>query len=273
LGQIQLADENDQILGTSNPKEFALEAGYAIKASDKFGVGVTARYINSNLGKGNLSAADPSTVYKVGSAIAFDASAYYNGLDQKGEGITAGLTLSNLGTRISYTNDPYAKQFIPANLGIGAVYHAVLDDDNKLNIGIDVNHLMVPKIPNTGNVTIDPNTGQPSLSHVDSVSLANYYANSVVGSWGNSFGNGAYQASLGLEYSYINMFYVRAGFHAETQSSGDRNYFTAGVGIKYTVLQFNFAYLAPTGSGINRNPLSNTLRFSLVWDMGTPVNY
>ena len=269
LGQINLADVNGMPLGNSNPREFSIEAGYAIKASNKFGVGVTARYINSNLGKGNISASDPSVIYKVGSAIAFDASAYYNGLDERGQGFTAGLTLSNLGTRISYTSDPNAKQYIPANIGIGGVYHFVLDDDNKLNIGLDLNHLMVPKVPSglstTGDTTIDNPINNPLM--------AAYYNNSVVSSWGSSFGNGAYSGSLGAEYSYIDEFFVRAGYHYETSSFGDRKYFTAGVGLKYSVLQFNFAYLAPTGSGINRNPLSNTLRFSLIWDMGTQRNY
>ena len=261
LGSIQMTQDGYTDLGTSNPREFSVEAGYSIKASDKFSVGVTARYINSSLGKGNLnSSSDAGTVYKVGQAVAFDASAFYNGLNEKGQGFTAGLTLSNLGTKISYTTNAYAKMFIPANLGIGGVYHFVLDEDNKLNLGLDLNHLMVPKAPNPD-------------SEDSAAAWASYYNTGVVSSWGKSFSNSAYSASFGVEYSYIDEFFGRVGYHYETNSFGDRNYFTAGVGIKYSMFEFNFAYLAPTGSGINRNPLSNTLRFSLNFDFGTPKNY
>lgn len=260
LGNIQLTDENGQLQGNSTPKELSVQVGYSRKLSEKFGIGLTGKYIYSNLGSGVQN----GTEYKSGNAFAADISGYYNGLDANGQGFTAGLALSNLGTKISYSTDPDSKMFIPANLGIGGAYHAVLDEDNKLTFALDVNHLLVPKYP------VYQNSDADSTQYKQDV--ADYFSTSTVGGWGKSFSNSAWGASFGAEYGYDNMFFLRAGYHAESANQGDMKYFTAGVGIKYNVLNFNFAYLAPSGSGYNRNPLSNTMRFSLVFDLGSQNN-
>ena len=54
----------------------------------------------------------------------------------------------------------------------------------------------------------------------------------------------------------------------ENKNKGNRKYFTAGVGVKFNSLGIDFSYLIPSGNGTNRNPLSNTLRFSLLFDFG-----
>jgi hypothetical protein len=74
--------------------------------------------------------------------------------------------------------------------------------------------------------------------------------------------------SLGGEYTYNNQFSIRGGYFYENPNKGNRQYFSMGAGIKYNVFGLNFSYLIPSGSGVNRNPLSNTLRFSLVFDLG-----
>ena len=60
---------------------------------------------------------------------------------------------------------------------------------------------------------------------------------------------------------------VRAGYFYEDKNKGDRQYFTAGIGLKYSFLGINFAYIIPSNSGITKNPLSNTMRFSLLFDL------
>ena len=110
----------------------------------------------------------------------------------------------------------------------------------------------------------------------DSISISNYRNKGVVGSWLSSFGDAPggfgeemkeFQLSFGTEYSYNDQFFARAGYFYENKDKGNRKYFTVGVGIKYNVFGLNFSYLVPTGAGINRNPLSNTLRFGLILDM------
>jgi len=145
-----------------------------------------------------------------------------------------------------------------------------MDESNKLSFGIEVNKLLVPTPPvdANGNIT-------------DSTALVNYRSKSVVGSWFSSFGDAPggfkeelkeFQVSIGAEYSYNNQFSVRAGYFYEDKTKGNRKYFTMGVGVKYNIFGLNFSYLLPSGSGTNRNPLSNTLRFSLLFDLDGASN-
>ncbi|HEX4852250.1 MAG TPA: PorV/PorQ family protein, partial [Puia sp.] len=161
-------------------------------------------------------------------------------------------------TKIGYTNDATQKEFIPANLGIGATYTWVFDEQNKLSLGGDINKLMVPTAP----TPTDPTDPQQ-----DSINLAQYHNQSVVSSWFKSFGNGAFDFSVGAEYGYNEQFFFRTGYFYEAKDQGGRQYFTLGVGIKYSVVGLNFSYLVPSGSGVTRNPLSNTIRFGLVFDL------
>ena len=104
-----------------------------------------------------------------------------------------------------------------------------------------------------------------------------YRKQSVVSSWFTSFSDAPdgfseelkeFQISVGTEYWYNNQFALRAGYFHENELKGNRRYFTAGAGLRYNVFGLNFSYLVPTGSGVNQNPLSNTLRFSLIFDLG-----
>jgi len=169
--------------------------------------------------------------------------------------------VSNLGTKIGYTNDASEKEYIPANLGIGATYTTVFDEQNKIMFGLDLNKLLVPAPP----------ASQDGGGSIDSANLAAYRGKSVVNSWFSSF-SGPNQiqeinASLGAEYTYNDQFAFRIGYYYENKNDGGRQYFTMGVGIKYNVLGLNFSYLVPSGSGVTRNPLSNTIRFGLVFDI------
>jgi len=246
LGQIQFVDFNGNPLNTSRPREFALDFGYARKIAEKLGLGVTLRYINSNLANGSFN----GVTYKAGNAIAADLSLYHNGLNDEGMGLTYGISISNLGSKIGYTNDAKSKDFIPANLGAGLAYTWVFQETSKFTLGLDINHLLVPESP------------------TDSASLVDYHDMSVFSSWFQSFGNKANTISGGAEYMYNDQFALRAGYFYEGKSQGGRRYFTAGVGLKYNVFGFNFSYLAPSGNGVTRNPLSNTLRFSVLFDLG-----
>jgi hypothetical protein len=257
LGSIQFTDFSGNNLQQFRPREWAFDAGYSRGLSDKIGVGVALRFIYSNLASGNIT----GVTYKPGTAVAGDISLFYNGLKEKGNGITAGLVMSNLGTKIAYTNDARGRDYIPANLGIGVMYHAILDETSKLSFGVDVNKLLVPTPPQDTAVS----------------ALNNYRNKSVVSSWFSSFGDAPggfneemreFQVSIGAEYNYNDLFFARAGYFYEAQTKGNRRFFSVGAGVNYNKLGFNFSYLVPTGQGINRNPLSNTTRFSLLFNLG-----
>ncbi len=264
LGNIQFTDGLGNDLSQFKPREFALDAGYSRKLSSKLGLGIALRYINSNL-TGGLETGGATT--KTGTSVAGDIHVFHTAAKEKGDGLNWGITLSNLGSKISYSNDAITKDFIPANLGLGASYTKIYDESSKLTFALDINKLMVPT--------------PPSLS--DSAGLEDYHKQGVVSSWFKSFGDAPggfkeelkeFQISAGAEYWYNNQFAFRAGYFYEDATKGNRKYFTLGAGLKYNMFGLNFSYLLPSGNGVNRNPLSNTLRFSLLFDFddsGTPA--
>jgi hypothetical protein len=253
LGNIQFTDFSGNQLQSFRPREFAFDAGYSRKLSNKMGLGVALRYISSDLAGGSVN----GVTYKKGTAIAGDIHWFYKGTNAEGNGFDYGATLSNLGSKISYTSDASQKDYIPANLGLGMAYNKKFDADNKITFALDINKLMVPTPP----------------SATDSASLVEYRSKGVVSSWFSSFGDAGKDElkeatiALGSEYWYKDQFAFRAGYFYENKIKGDRRYFTLGAGLKYNMMGLNFSYLLPTGSGVNRNPLSNTLRFSLVYNM------
>mgnify|MGYP006189384315 FL=1 len=257
LGNIQFTDFAGNDLQQFRPREWSLDAGYSRKLSDQIGIGIALRFIYSNLANGNTN----GVTYKPGTAVAGDVSFYYNGLNDVGTGFTAGAVMSNLGSKIAYTNDARGKDYIPANLGIGGMYTKAIDEINSISFGIDINKLLVPTPP----------------TDTSGAARDNYRNKSVAGSWFSSFGDAPggfgeelkeFQISTGLEYGYNDQFFARAGYFYEAKTKGNRRFFSVGAGVKYNKLGFNFSYLVPTGQGINRNPLSNTTRFSLLFDLG-----
>lgn len=266
LGTIQFTDFAGNDISQYRPREWSFDAGYSRKLSDKLGIGVALRYINSNLAGGqNINGVQ----YKSGKAVSGDLTLFHNGVKSTGEGLNWGLALSNLGSKISYTSDAQQKDYLPANLGLGVAYTWVFDETSKLTAGLDLNKLLVPT--------------PPALTDNDSINAINtteYRNKSVVSSWFSSFGDSGgfgnelkeVQVSVGGEYSYNDQFMFRMGYFYEDKLKGNRKYFTFGVGLKYNVFGLNFSYLAPSGSGTTRNPLSNTLRFSLLFDLDSETN-
>jgi hypothetical protein len=258
LGNIQFTDNMGNDLQTYRPREFSIDAGYSRKLSERLGLGIALRYINSNLASGQSAS---GSTYKTGTSVAGDLSLFNDGSEGgTASGLNWGLAITNLGAKISYTNDATEKDFIPANLGLGVAYVNVFDETSKVTFGLDVNKLLVPTPPALG----------------DSAGLVRYHDKGVVSSWFSSFGDAPggfkeelkeFQVSVGAEYTYNDQFSFRAGYFYEAPTKGDRQYFTVGAGLNYNLFGLNFSYLIPSGNGINRNPLSNTLRFSILFNL------
>lgn len=263
LGEINYTDINANPIGTGKPNEFALDLGYSRKLSEYLSTGISFRYINSAIASG-LSATTPGIEYRPGNAFGADLGVYYrkkNDIDEFRSGTVAlGAVLSNVGSKISYTST--RKDFIPINLGLGGAYTYQADAYNAVTFALDINKLLIPTpIDTNTDVTTGPNYVIPDKTVVSG----------MLGSFGDAPGGfneelREFQISAGAEYWYRQQFAVRAGYFWEHKLKGDRKYFTVGVGVRYNVFGLNFAYLVPSGSGINRNPLSNTFRFSLLFD-------
>ena len=263
LGNIQFTDNLGNDLNSFRPREFSFDAGYSRKLSDVLSLGVALRYINSNLAGGQ---AVNGVSYKAGNAVSGDIGLYYSSIGEDGSGLNLGLAMTNLGSKISYTNDATQKDFIPANLGLGALYTFTNNEVNQLSFGLDIHKLMVPTPPALG----------------DSAGLVNYRTKGIVSSWFSSFNDAPggfaeelkeFSFSLGSEFTYDNQFSVRAGYFYENQTKGNRQYFSMGAGFKYSSINMNLSYLIPSGSGVNRNPLSNTIRFSVLFDLSPAEGY
>lgn len=261
LGDINFTDINAQPIGTGKPREFSFDVGYSVRLSPYLSTGLNLRYIYSGLAVGTGNNAT-----KAGNAFSADLGVYYNKTNEmdngKSNNIALGAILSNVGTKISYS--PNVRDFIPINLGLGAAFTHQADEYNKITAALDVNKLMVP----SPQYATDPTTGQQYQYYPRDKSVVS----GMFGSFGDAPGGFSeelreFQVSLGLEYWYQNQFAVRAGYFYEDKTKGDRKYLSCGIGVKYNVFNINVAYLVPSGSGINRNPLSNTLRFTLMFEM------
>lgn len=262
LGSIQFTDINGTALNTGRPNEFEVSVAYARKLTEKMSAAVTGKFIYSNLAAGNVVGGD---VIEPAIAGAADFSLTYKTPIElkKGDGdLTVGLALSNIGNKVSYTNST-DRDFLPANFGLGAAYTMNLDQYNKLTFTTDVNKFLVPT----------PCQGGPEECDKDNDGVPDYKQESPIGAIFSSWGDAPegfseelreFMFSFGTEYWYDNQFAVRAGYFSENVRKGARKYLTVGLGLKYNVFGLNFSYLIPTTN--QRNPLDNTLRFSLLFN-------
>lgn len=261
LGDIQYTDVNGQSTGTGKPNEFEFALAYTRKLSDRFSASLTGKYINSNLAAGQEVS---GVVLEAGQAFAADLGFTYRNDDTKNDNAFAiGAAISNIGSKITYTQDT-VRDFLPANLAIGAAYTFRFDEYNELTLTAETNKLLVPT-PCDGT---DVNCDQDVID--DQSPIAAIF--SSLGDAPQGFGEELreFTWSVGAEYWYDQQFAVRAGYFREDGTKGGRQYLTAGLGLKYNIFGLNFSYLVPTSQ--QRNPLDNTLRFSLLFDFGAQAS-
>lgn len=271
MGDIQLTDGVGNSLGEFNPRDIAIGGTYSRKLSQYLGLGISARFIYSNL-SGNLSSAGGSDA-RAGISVGTDIGLYYSKpiyAGAKDANFSWGLNISNIGPKITY-NSADDLDYIPTNFKIGAAYAINLDPLNKITFALDLNKLLVPTPPiyatnedgtleedENGNLIIesgkDPN--RPLIS-------------GMFGSFADAPGGFKEEmqeimVSFGVAYTYSEKFSVRTGYFYENQNKGGRKYFTMGVGFKLKQLGFDFSYLVPQKQN---NPLAETLRFSLLYNI------
>jgi len=260
LGDIQYTDVNGMPTQTGMPNEFALSAAYTRKLSDRFAASLTGKYIRSDLASGQEVG---GVVLEAGQAFAADLGFTYRNDNVRTSGgkrnkFAVGAAITNIGSKITYTKDT-VRDFLPANLAVGTAYTFQLDDYNELTITGEFNKLLVPT-PCDG---IDLDCDQDQIN--DQSPIAGIFSSFSDGrDFSEEFSE--FTWSVGAEYWYDKQFAVRAGYFYEAPTKGARQYLTAGLGLKYNIFGLNFSYLVPTSS--QRNPLDNTLRFSLLFDFG-----
>lgn len=261
LGKIQFTDIQGQNTIQANPNEFAIDVAYSRKLSDYFSGGMALRYINSNLTNGQQVLGQDS---RAGQAVAADISSTYRNPDikigDKKSIFTSGINISNIGNKISYTSSQ-TKNFLPINLRLGSALTMNLDEFNSLTFLFDMNKLLVPTPPRYGDpkdptkITAgkDPNRG---------------VVNGMLLSFNDAPNGGKEEFKEiifcgGMEYWYDKLFAFRMGYFYEAPSKGNRKYLTFGAGLRYNVFGLDFSYIATQ----QQNPLKNTLRFTLLFDL------
>jgi hypothetical protein len=277
LGEIELRQTGnvDEVFPVVSPNEFAIDGSYSLKLSEKFSMAVAGRFINSN-----LKVASDNTDATSASTFAVDVAGFFQSeelaFNEFNGRWRAGFNIQNLGPKISYDNDITNNNFLPANLKLGTGFDFILDDYNKIALNVELNKLLVPT-PQTA-VPVDLNgdgdTDDPLEDGIAQNNL-NYnkrgWTSGVIKSFGDAPGGFSEELqevtySVGAEYLYQDSFALRLGYFHESPVKGARQFFTLGAGFKYNVVKVDVSYLF-SASKI-RNPLENTLRFSLTFNFG-----
>lgn len=258
LGEVQ---SNDGSALTINPYEMSFDVAYSLMLSEHFSLGAAVRWIYSDLTYNFTDDTSP------GSAFAADLSCYYQNyinIGQRECQLGLGMNISNIGSKITFGGDNRS-EFIPTNLRLGASLMIPIDEFNKFTIAADANKLLVPTYPKR--------RADESEVDYDNRLQKDYYDVSSISGIFKSFGDAPngfseemqeIQWSVGAEYTYNDKFSLRAGYHNESENKGNRKYFTFGAGFKMSVFSLDAGYVVATAKS---NPLDQTLRFSLSFDM------
>ena len=246
---------------TINPYEMSLDVAYSLMLSEKFSLAAAIRWIYSDMRFDYKEDNSPA------SAFAADIAAYYQNyvvIGQRECQLGVGLNISNIGSKITFSGEEYS-EFLPANLRLGASLMIPIDEYNRITLAADANKFLVPTVP-------QQEEGEDAAEYKDRV-LREYNDVSAISGIFKSFSDapGGFKEEmeeinygLGAEYVYNDKFALRAGYHHESQSKGNRKYFTVGAGFKMNVFSLDAAYVVATAKS---NPLDQTLRFTLSFDM------
>lgn len=272
LGEIQLTNDQGFAIGLENPRELAVDGTYSRKLTENMGIGVTGRYIWSNL-SGSIS---NNSDGKPGSSVAVDLGWYYRKdllLSGRNSNLALGASITNIGAKLTYSSESN-EDFLPINLRIGSAFTTNLDPYNSLTFALDFNKLLVPTPPiyevdEDGNFVTDPVTGDNVIRRgkdPDRPLLSGMFGSFSDAPDGFSEEMQEIMIAFGTEYWYRDVFAARAGYFYENANKGARQFITVGLGFRYQVFGLDFSYLVPTEQN---HPLAETLRFTLMFNFNT----
>lgn len=267
LGRITFTDNEGNSIKDARPNEFALDVHYARKLIKTLSIGVSIRFVYSNLAQGFSLENVP---VNAGLAGAGDISLFWSQDFRTGSsmksGVSAGMVLSNIGNKVSYSNSsPLAKDFLPCNLAIGVGYRLDIDKNNSVGVYYDLNKLLVP----TPNDVDENNNGYDDFREKSVMAgiASSFDPSQAPGGVAEKFRELSH--GIGLEYFYNKQFGFRMGYFYENPTKGARQFLQLGLTVKYSVAGLHFAYTVPTSQ--TRTPMDNTLRASLLFEFNKSV--
>jgi hypothetical protein len=277
LGVIELRQNADDVAQEVKPNELAIDGSYALKLSERFSMSVGGRYIRSQLRIPTEGSGDA----KPASSFAVDVAGYYVGeetafADFNGR-LRLGFNFQNMGPKINYDagqSDDNSANFLPANMRIGGGYDFILDDFNKVTFSVELAKLLVPT-PQSADLDGDGLVTSQDEIDLRTQNIADYnkinWVSGIFSSFGDAPGGFSeelkeFTYSIGTEYLYQDSFAFRLGYFHESPLKGARKFFSLGAGFKYNVVKVDVSYLFSASKV--KNPLENTLRFSLSFNFG-----
>lgn len=259
LGDIDILQNPQDVPYLENPNEFTLDASYILKLNDNFSMGVTGRFLMSDV---KLQSVDSDS--SSASSFAVDISGFFQSDERAYENFNgiwrAGFNISNMGPRMKY-EELGKNNFIPTNLKIGSAFDFIFDSSNKLSLNLELNKLLVPS------------PSIPVYNSNDQIIGYNQEDISFLSGLFKSFGDAPdgfseeikeITLALGLEYLYNDSFALRVGYFGENEDKGARKYITFGTGFSLDDINIDLSYLLSTSNIIS--PLENTLRFSFTYN-------
>lgn len=269
LGDIVLRTDFDDPGRTVTPNELALDLSYSLKLSERFAMAVAGRFISSN-----LRIPDATTDGSAASTFAFDVAGYYQSEEIAFSDFygrwRGGFNFQNLGPKINYDNDVTNTNFIPSNMRLGGGFDFIFDDYNKVSVSSEFTKLLVPTPQNP-----DLNGDGVVTSEERTQNARDYRNIGWVSGVFDSFSDAPdgfseelkeFTWALGAEYTYQDSFSIRGGYFNESVEKGARKFISLGAGFKYQIVKIDLSYLFAASK--IRNPLENTLRFSLTFNFG-----
>ena len=259
LGDIDILQNPQDIPYLENPNEFTLDASYILKLNDNFSMGVTGRYLMSDV---KLQSVDSDS--SSASSFAVDISGFYQSDERAYENFNGlwrfGFNISNMGPKMKY-EELGKNNFIPTNLKLGSAFDFIFDSSNKLSINLELNKLLVP----SPSVSIYNSNDQIiGYNQADVTFLSGLFKSFGDAPDGFSEELKEITLSLGLEYTYNDSFALRVGYFGENEDKGARKYVTFGTGFSLEEIDLDLSYLLSSSSVIS--PLENTLRFSFTYN-------
>lgn len=272
LGEIELRQNFDDVPLIVKPNEFAIDGSYSLKLNDRFSMAVAGRYIRSQ-----LRIQDATGDAKPASSFAVDVAGFYQSEEIAYSEFNgrwrAGFNFQNLGPKIKYdaaAGDDDNANFLPANMRLGGGFDFILDDYNKVAVGLEVTKLLVPT-PQDPDLNGDGEITSEERSKTNEDYRSITWVSGIFKSFGDAPDGFAeelreFTYSASAEYSYQDSFAFRLGYFNEHETKGARKFFSLGAGFKYNVVRIDVSYLFSASKV--RNPLENTLRFSLTFNFG-----
>ena len=264
LGDIQFNEVNSGTIinqGVERPNELTLDLSYSLKLSDQFAMGVSGRYIRSDLKiSSDLDSASANT-------LGVDIAAFYQSevrkIGSNNMRFRSGANISNIGPRLVYDIGGQ-KNYLPTNLKLGSSAEWIFDSNSTFSLNIEFNKLLVPSPVATINDLGDLIYSQPDVNF-----LRGIFTSFNDSQDGLSEELKEITWAFGLEYEFQDVLALRTGYFNESQEKGSRRFVTFGAGLLINQMQVDISYLFSTSQV--RSPLENTLRFSLSFDLGTGI--